>query len=153
MPSSVSIRVADERDAPACKRIAHTHRAAIGFLPGAAFLQAAGRRQLLVADAGPAGILGFVRFNHRTRGPETALYDICVEQDCQGQGIGRALVAALRSECRAAGRSSIALRCPEGLPANAFYARVGFRQCGVESGRRRRLLVWRLFLEATGCSS
>lgn len=153
MLSSTLIRVADERDVLACKGIADAHRAAIGFLPRGVFRESAARHRLLVADAGPRGIVGFIRFNHRVRGAETALYDICVAQESQGQGVGRALVVALERECLRAGRSSIVLRCPDGLPANDFYARLGFQRCELEPGRRRQLLKWRLLVRSGPCSS
>lgn len=140
------MRLANSADVAACKAIAEQYRAVLGFLPRAVFAEAAERGRLLVAVDGDGAVTGFLRFNHRARGTETALYDICVDGERQRCGIGRSLVDALGAACRSVGHSAIALRCPEGLPANDFYAALGFRAVGIEAGRRRRLLLWRLDL-------
>jgi ribosomal protein S18 acetylase RimI-like enzyme len=130
-------------DIDACKTIADQHRDMLGFLTRAVFTEAAERQRLLVA-AIDGQVVGFVRFNHRVRGTETAIYDICTDRQIQGRGVGRALVVALAAECRRCNRETIALRCPEGAPANDFYAHIGFQQGAIEAGKRRRLIVWRL---------
>lgn len=144
--TGVSVRGAEWDDIRTCKAIADAHREALGFLVAAAFVDAMRRSQLFVADQA-GSVVGFVRFNHRVRGDETALYDICVEASAQHQGVGRLLVQALSESCRSHGRHTIALRCPEGLPANGFYARLGFQRITVEPGRRRPLVLWRLTLQ------
>src|SRR5262249_48910929 len=111
------------------------------------------RKRLLVAVSGEEQVVGFVRYNHRVRGVETALYDICVVRDRQRMGIGTVLVSALAAECQEAGRSSIVRRWPEGAGANAFYKWLGFRHCGIVPGRRRRLVVWRIELRGSTWSS
>jgi ribosomal protein S18 acetylase RimI-like enzyme len=133
--------------------IADQHRQVLGFLPKAIFQEAAERGKLLVAQASDQRITGLVRFNHRVRGSETAIYDICVDDQLQHQGIGRAMVSALASECIKVPRSAIVLRCPEGLPANDFYQHIGFYQDGIQAGKRRRLVVWRLPIETFLCNS
>lgn len=139
------IRPAELSDVPFCKALADANREALGFIVAAVFVDAIRRNQLLVAEA--AGeVVGFVRYNHRVRGVETALYDICVASAVQLQGVGRSLVMALSETCRLRKRQAIIARCPEDLPANAFYARLGFRPITVEPGRRRRLVLWRLTL-------
>jgi len=139
----ISINHATAAGIDACKTIADQHRDVLGFLTRAVFTEAAERQQLLVA-AIDGQIVGFVRFNHRTRGIETAIYDICTDRDMQRHGIGRALVVALAAECRQCNRESIVLRCPVGAHANDFYAHIGFHQGAIEEGKRRRLIVWRL---------
>jgi ribosomal protein S18 acetylase RimI-like enzyme len=144
--SKESIRGAEPNDIPACKAIADAHREALGFIVAATFADAIRRGQLLVADR--AGeVVGFVRYNHRVRGIETALYDICVASSAQRQGVGRLLIESLIASCRLHGRYTIVLRCPANLPANAFYARLGFQRLEVEPGRRRPLVLWRLTLQ------
>lgn len=151
-PVTTLVRVAHVEDVPACKALADGQRDALGFLIRAAFVDSVGRGQLLVAERA-AQVVGFVRFNHRVRGTETALYDICVAPHMQRQGIGRQLVQALVGACHHHGRNAIVLRCPEGSPANAFYARLGFAQVTIEPGRRRRLILWRLALVEAACAS
>jgi ribosomal protein S18 acetylase RimI-like enzyme len=139
------VRSGELRDIPSCKAIADANRDALGFLVAAAFVDAIHRSQLLVAESS-GNVVGFVRYNHRVRGTETALYDICVSIIARRQGVGRALIAALGESCRLHGRRTIIARCPEDLPANAFYACIGFQPITVEPGRRRRLVCWRLTL-------
>jgi ribosomal protein S18 acetylase RimI-like enzyme len=149
---TVAVRAAQQEDVAACKRIADAHRDVFGFLTRGVFVEAMSRSRLLVAQDTDRRTIGFVRFNHRIRGMETVLYDIGVAPDAQRRGVGRALVGALVDAGRQAGRSVIVLRCPEGLPANAFYASLGFRCSDIEEGRRRRLLVWRIAIEESACS-
>lgn len=137
------VRFAEPDDITLCKRIADQHRAALGFLTRGIFEEAFARRQLLVASGGQNDVVGFLRFNHRKQGFETAIYDIAVERSMQRQGIGRVLIAALVADCRSFGRTTIVLKCPEGLAAHSFYERLGFVRCGVEVGRRRSLVIWR----------
>ncbi len=143
----MNIRMATQDDIVRCKEIVDKHRNVFGFLSRPIFQDAAERRRLLVALDSNQNVLGFVRFNHRVRGTETALYDICVDHSFQWQGIGRALISALVEECIKVPRFSIILRCPEGLPSNDFYQHIGFRQAGIEQGKRRNLVVWRYKIE------
>jgi len=144
--AAISVRGAEPDDIRACKVIADAHREALGFMVAAVFTDAIRRDQLLVANQSDR-MVGFVRFNHRVRGDETALYDICVAASDQRLGVGRLLVQALSESCRLRERRTIVLRCPESLPANAFYARLGFQRITVEPGRRRPLVLWRLTLQ------
>jgi ribosomal protein S18 acetylase RimI-like enzyme len=146
-PSGLLIRPATMADIAKCKSIADNHRNALGFLTRAVFSEAATRGCLLVADLGAGNVAGFVRFNHRKHGTETAIYDVCVAENAQRQGIGRALILAVAAECRKFDRSSIVLRCPEDLDANGFYQQVGFEKIDAQEGRRRLLVVWRLKVE------
>lgn len=150
--SEISVRPAEMADISECKRMADANREALGFLTGVVFSDAAQRGRLLVAHMNER-VVGFVRYNHRVRGTETALYDICVNDDARYHGVGRTLIKALTEECRRSNRASIVLRCPASLPANGFYQRLGFLHCGTEPGRRRALSVWRLSTEASACNS
>jgi ribosomal protein S18 acetylase RimI-like enzyme len=143
----IHVSYANAADIDACKNIADQHRDALGFLTRAVFAEAVERKRLLVAATDARQIVGFVRFNHRVRGTETAIYDICTDKQAQGRGIGRTMVVALAAECRHANRETIALRCPEGAAANGFYAHIGFQQADIEPGKRRRLIMWRLPIE------
>jgi ribosomal protein S18 acetylase RimI-like enzyme len=55
---------------------------------------------------------------------------VLVHPDCQRQGIGRDLMAAVESEARARGRTTLHLDTREGDPSNALYVRAGFREAG-----------------------
>lgn len=143
---TTSVRGGELKDIPSCKVIADAHRENLGFIVAATFTDAIRRGQLLVAEHANE-VVGFVRYNHRVRGDETALYDICVAASAQRQGIGRLLVERLSESCRLHGRRTIILRCPETLPANGFYAHLGFQRITIEPGRRRPLVLWRLTLQ------
>lgn len=152
-PCRMIVRPATQDDVLFCKAVAEQHRNAFGFLPRAVFLEAAERGQLQVVERHTGEVIGFIRYNHRKRGSESIIYDIAVSTTSQKCGAGRALISALAAECKALGRTSIVLRCPTDLPANAFYRRTGFTHEGVEPGRRRTLAVWRLVLDGEVCSS
>ena len=147
------VRFARADDVVACKRIVDAERAIFGFLTHAVFADAVAHRRLLVVEKMSKGVTGFLRFNHRQRGDETALYDIGVAGAARRKGMGRTLIEALADDCRQHDRRTIVLRCPEGAEANAFYARLGFRCCAVESGRKRPLVVWQLPIQSLQCSS
>ena len=146
--NSTLVRVAELSDISACKSIADSHRDALGFVVTAVFADAIRRNQLLVAER-EGEVIGFLRYNHRLRGHETVLYDIGVAHSAQRQGVGRLLVERLCESSRSYGRLAVVLRCPKNLPANTFYARLGFQRIRVEPGRRRPLVLWHLpLLEA-----
>lgn len=144
----VAVRLANTLDVPACKRIADAYRDVFGFLTRGVFLEAAAQGKLLVAVTEDGSVRGFVRFNHRRRDRTTVLYDIAADPARQRGGIGRALVVALVRAAEAASRTDIVLRCPEGAAANQFYEALGFRAEGIEQGRRRKLILWRLMVES-----
>jgi ribosomal protein S18 acetylase RimI-like enzyme len=144
----ITVRLADTLDVPACKRIADAYRDVFGFLTRGIFLEAAAGGKLLVAVTEDGSVRGFVRFNHRRRDRTTVLYDIAADPARQRGGIGRSLVAALIRAAEAQSRADIVLRCPEGAAANQFYQALGFRAVGIEQGRRRKLILWRLVLES-----
>lgn len=142
-----SIRLAVPADVPACKAIADDHKHELGFLTRAVFSEAIARHNLLVAQLTDSSkIVAFVRYNHRKRGSETAIYDICVDINHYRMGAGRALLDVLATDCRSRERTSIILKCPEDLSANQFYQSIGFQRIGLDAGRRRALVVWRLLL-------
>jgi len=147
------VRFATPTDVEDCKIIVDSLRNCFGFIPRAAFVDAAERQRLLIASYDEKQVIGFVRFNHRVRGSETALYDIAVSPASQRQGVGGLLVAALIEDCHRIRRQTIVLRCPEDLPANNFYKKLGFELVSFEQAPRRRLHVWRLQIRDTSCNS
>jgi L-amino acid N-acyltransferase YncA len=64
---------------------------------------------------------------------------IYVRPDCIGHGVGKMLLAALISECRAKGcHSMVACICGENPPSEALHASLGFQQVGLlpEAGNK-----------------
>ena len=125
------------------KTIADANRDALSFLTRGKFKDAAEQKRGLVAIHNNH-IIGFVLFRHRQRDQQTTLSEICVDEQYRGKDIGRTLVDSLISDCQQKGREFIQLKCPTDLPANEFYSSVGFHLHAVESGKKRKLNVWRL---------
>jgi len=135
-----SIRWAEGKNIAAVKRLADDNRTALGFVVKASLEAQLRRRGLLVCDH-KGKVVGFVSFHHRRDG-WTTIYDVCVEDNHRGRGLGRALIGSVERESLRAGQIGIRLKCPVDLPANGFYARLGFTRIGVENGKRRPLVVW-----------
>lgn len=95
------------------------------------FVDAVGPFQTLAAEIG--GQLAAVAQLDLDADTLRALF---VDAALQGQGIGRALLAAVEARARAAGCSR--LRGAMSLNAVPFYAQAGFRPCG---GPARRLIA------------
>lgn len=69
--------------------------------------------------------------------------DIGVLPDRRGQGLGRALMAWIAEEARAAGVPKVELHVlPNNTPARRLYEGLGFERVGAESGHLR--MEWRL---------
>lgn len=142
---TVIIRHATGDDVAYCKQIADANRDSLGFINSAILTDSMSQNRLLVAES-CGMVVGFARYYHRIRVPETTLYDICVAEHVRRKGIGRSLIHILTMTARSCGHVAIIARCPEGISANEFYVRLHFVQDGIKSGRRRRLIQWRLFL-------
>jgi ribosomal protein S18 acetylase RimI-like enzyme len=138
---NILIRKAKPSDLDDIKILADAHRRELGFLRRSALLEAIQRQELLVAQ-NSSGIVGFVEYRHR-RDQQTTLYNLVVRPDHLRLGIGRALTFALETEALQKAKSWILLRCPEDLPANEFYASIGYEKTNVEAGKLRRLNIWR----------
>jgi ribosomal protein S18 acetylase RimI-like enzyme len=132
------------RDVDAVKSIADAYRAELGFHTRQSFLESLARRELLVARA-EGRIVGFLRFHH-TRAGHTTLQEIATCAAVRRRGVGRRLVGELINECRGRGSHVIRLSCPVELPANQFYASLGFRRSHRRSkaGKSRPLYQWEL---------
>lgn len=136
------VRKAVNRDLDTIKRLADAHRNELGFVMRPALERSIERRELLVASE-DNGITGFVEYHHR-RDRQTTLYHIAVKEELRNRGIGRMLLEALRDEALMEGKEIIRLKCPESLPANNFYARLGWQRTAIEEGKSRSLAVWEL---------
>jgi len=136
----MKVRWAHEKDIEAIKRLADNNRDAIGFVLRASLEERMRRGELLIAEQ-QGRIIGFVSFHHRRDG-WTTIHELCVTKESHGQGVGRVLVEAVESEALRAHQNGVRLKCPLDLPANGFYARLGFTRVAVEEGKRRPLAVW-----------
>lgn len=137
-----AVRKATPADLDALKALADAHRHELGFVLRPALARSIARNTLFVAE-NSGGLVGFVEYHHR-RDCQTTLYHIVVVPDHRREGIGRALVDALRVEARHLGQQRILLKCPEALPAQDFYACLGFQFVQWERGKGRSLAIWEL---------
>lgn len=81
----------------------------------------------------PTGFLSAER-----TGDELHIWEISVSGDCQGRGLGTALLENAISEARACGLSAITLTTFRNVPWNApFYTRFGFRQLAADDTENR----------------
>ncbi len=136
----VIIRKASPDDVQAVKAIADANRESIGFVLRPV-LQEHTRRGWLYVAGTPDRVVGFVNFRHRRDG-WTVVYEICVEASARKQGIGFQLLSQLYADGMCQGQRGIRLKCPEGSPANEFYATIGFQCIGVAPGKQRNLVLW-----------
>ncbi len=136
----VKVRWAQERDIWAVKQLADNNRAALGFVVRASLEERVRHRELLVGER-RGEVVGFVSFHH-CRDGWTTIYELCVDERCRKQGVGRALVEAVKDDALKVGQKGIRLKCPLDLPANGFYARLGFTRVAIQEGKRRPLAVW-----------
>lgn len=140
------IRAATTDDIPAIKAIADREKHALGFVHRGSLTRAVARDELIVACVGPS-LVGFCQC-YRRRDGVAAIYHVAVIPERRGQGIGRALLAAIDGALGARDAGTVRLKCPQDLPANAFYASIGFRLATIETGRGRPLNVWERRIEA-----
>lgn len=129
-------------DLDVVKRLFDANKTALGFVLRPSLIESIQRAELLVAYR-DADFVGTVHYHHRRDG-QTTLYHIAVNTTSRAAGVGRALVVALQQECILRGMHSIVLKCPQELPANQFYARVGFSHIRTDEGKYRRLNVWHM---------
>lgn len=140
--NNLEIRKAAPADLAAVKRLADAHRHELGFVLLPSLRERIDQGEMLVAERG-SKFIGFVDY-HRRKDGQITLYHIAVEPGMQQQGIGRALIDALREVARETDCSQIALKCPTDLQANEFYQRYGFQLNEIQDGRKRPLNLWRL---------
>lgn len=134
-------------DLDAIKRLCDDHRLELGFVMRPTLEAAIQAQEVMVARETVSGLcIGLVHYHHR-RDAQTTLYHLVVVQNSRWHGVGRALVFALRDEARSRGKSLIRLKCPESLPANQFYAKVGFAKAATEPGKLRSLNLWEMGIE------
>jgi GNAT superfamily N-acetyltransferase len=101
------------------------------------------KHAVLVADAGDAGLLGFVGVEHRLMlemGERVEIVGLVVDAVARRGGVGRALVAAAEHWARARGIDEVFVRSnvvrPESHP---FYERIGYLRSKTQHVYRKRL--------------
>ena len=144
--ADIITRKATEEDLDALKTLADAHRRELGFIRRPTLLEAIRREEIIIALQ-REHLVGFVHYHHR-RDEQTTLYDIVVAPDFRLNGIGQNLVHALMAESHASRKQFILLKCPEELPANAFYQSLGFERWQEDPGKRRKLVIWKLILNS-----
>ena len=97
-------------------------------------------RLYLVAEAEDGSLIGYAGLScqRAARGGDAEVMTLAVSPRAQGQGVGRALLAALQdvAELRGAGRLLLEVRA-DNLAARALYAAAGFEQIGTRAGYYR----------------
>jgi GNAT superfamily N-acetyltransferase len=144
MSTEVLVRPAREADLLAVKALLDAHRAELGFVPLPALRRPLERGWLHVAMA-KRTLVGAIDWWAR-RDQVVVLYAVVVASPARGQGIGRRLLSRLIDWARDHDATEVRLKCPAELPANGFYARLGFQWIAQEPGKRRPLNCWALSL-------
>ena len=81
-------------------------------------------------------IHGFCRFNHQRAGG-VVIYEICLDEECRGKGIGRKIINKLPKPIKA--------KCPTNFESNNFYQHLGFILQGQEYTKKGTPLnIWYL---------
>jgi len=142
----ITIRLAREEDVQGTKRVADGCRKELSFVNIAILRAAQSKGWLLVATVWndktrTETIIGFANFRIR-KDKNGTLYEIAIEKAHRRVGIGRRLINHLIRLVHVADGHHLRLKCPEELPANGFYRKIGFKRVGTEEGKTRRLNVW-----------
>lgn len=127
-----TIRYAAAPDIDGVKRIANQYKSELGFVMTAALKERMKKYEVYVAVMGQQ-IVGFVHWHQRRDGWRT-IYEIAVDRQWRGKGIGKALLQAIPAPLR--------LKCTQDNPANDFYKSQGMTLERTEPGRKRPLNVW-----------
>jgi GNAT superfamily N-acetyltransferase len=140
-----TVRKATPSDLDAIKALADTQRQELGFVLRPALARSIERGEVFVAE-NSTGLVGFIEYHHR-QDRQTTVYHVAVISGYRRKGVGRALIETLRDEALDRKKCTIRLKCPAHLPAQGFYARLGFNSLGREGGGERHLVVWALTLD------
>lgn len=124
---------------------ADEHRDELGFLPAAAYEQAARQKTLFVAlDVGVAGgkYVGHILFGDAY--PHAKIHQVFVASNARGHGIGRMLVECLVRYTETKQYLSVTAKVAADLPANKFWKALGFETLRTRLGgatRRRKINI------------
>ena len=122
------------------KTLADQHKVELGFIRKSILYKAQEKGWLLVAVKNEE-VIGFANFRIRQDNNAT-LYDIVVDKPYRKQNIGKRLIQRLTWLVNVASGEHIRLKCPQSLPANAFYEKLQFIHIESETGKKRPLNVW-----------
>ncbi len=136
----VTIRPARVEDVFGVKTLADQHKVELGFIRKSILYKAQEKGWLLVAVKNEE-VIGFANFRIRQDNNAT-LYDIVVDKPYRKQNIGKRLIQRLTWLVNVASGEHIRLKCPQSLPANAFYEKLQFIHIESETGKKRPLNVW-----------
>ncbi len=142
------VRKAVLADLEQIKKIADQHKRELGFVVRRALERSIEGNEVLVTDRDFDGVTAFTQYHYR-RDNHITLYNIAVIDGYRSLGLGTKMIDALVMESHLVhgNTQAIVLKCPSGLPANAFYEKLGFVLVSVEPGKHRALNIWRLALE------
>ena len=113
----------------------------LGFVMRKSLEVADNRNELYVSPCGNG-----MAYTWRRRDHSTTLHAIAVCKDCRLHGVGSSLIARIVADGLSRDHTILRARCPETLPSNQFYARLGFFLGTTEPGRLIQLNVWELRL-------
>lgn len=128
----IRIRRAVDGDISYISKIARQYPQELGFVSNVRLRDGISRKGLLVAEYGGT-LAGFVLYRQRKDGWHT-IYEIGVDKNYRGKGVGRFLVDAVPCPTR--------LKCTVDNSANEFYKKSHFYLVRTEEGRKRKLNVW-----------
>ncbi|MEO3843206.1 GNAT family N-acetyltransferase [Streptomyces sp. B22F1] len=120
--------------------LGNRNRKTLGFLPRAAFHQAAETGTLLAATEGTR-LVGYALYG--LPADRVRLAHLCVENEYRGQGVNQLLVNAISS--RHADRLGILLKCRKDYGLEKMWTRLGFEprtEVDGRGGTREPLVVW-----------
>jgi len=144
--ADVRVRKARATELDKIVALVRNERDVFGFVPRAAFEVALKRSEIIVATSG-RNIIGVMRYHNR-KDRVAVVHELLVNKEHRSRGIGSLLISTLSEKCFRSGQTLFRLKCPVELPANGFYARLGFSRVGIREGRRRPLAIWERHLGA-----
>lgn len=125
-----TIRLATPADLEHLNWVAKKYTEELNWVPKTHILSAIERGELLISEPS----FSFVIYHKRQDDGVNAIYSIIVPISHRGKGIGRTLVDKIGDP--------LSLKCPDGLPSNAFYLRCGFKLVKREQSTKCILNVW-----------
>ncbi|NPV62500.1 MAG: GNAT family N-acetyltransferase [Methanotrichaceae archaeon] len=135
------IKKATIDDLEGIKLLADKNRNELGFVLNSALVRSINRGELIIAL--DETIVGFLEYHHR-KDCQTTIYHFVIEENYRLRGISKILLNFLIRECESQGMRYVFLKCPADLNANNIYPKLGFKNVGLEGGKKRKLNLWNL---------